>query len=508
MAGPICKTRKAVTNYNKSTADQITSQIGDVKASVATAGETAVKDFKETKKQVADTISKGKQQLKDLYLKQPWRDKRPDVTLLVELVFVIVLAVILYYAWPYITGSVKPSFSKDQFNKATMLPDTAFNIEEIAKVNLEVKSLQDYASYFKSAPYSMKNSGVYDLMVNVAVLPLIIFFIQFVLPPFVIAYIIWFIIRFWPYVIAAVWGWIVTMYNYFTSLIQGKLGCKWYIRMVTGWGCNSPNFYEYYVGWRRRYVDRPIYYEKLKYIRKYYWARHNYYVLPWHRYITIPYERYKVKAQFAKKVYVDRAIEVFLKKLREMYPQYYTMPRDEFYKWLLGNNKHMAAVYSKAMQAKAQIDGRPYRSITEQGRQCMCPGTKTPLRMIKKTIKQQAKEAKTDIESLIAATNEVYDKVTKMQNAITPDCETADNVIKNRKTIAGTALVAIIGAVLTLYLYSVAFGTPSWLYNIISPTARYVTHGAQLVAAGYTYWSLPVIYVVALGAVLAGVLLT
>jgi len=500
MAGPICTARKNIAKRHKS----ITSRIGDVKDNIVDSGEDTIKHLKKAKTKAKNTIDKEKRRLKKMYLKHPIRHKRPDMTLLVEIVLAIALAVILYYAWPYITGNTVPGFSREQFNNAAKLPITAFNIEEMAKVNLEVSSLKDYASYFKSSPYSLQNSGIYDLMVNVAILPLIIFFIQFVLPPFVISYIIWFIIRFWPYVMGAAWGWFKAMYLYFTKLIQGKLGCKWYIRMVTGWKCKSPNFGKYYNDWRRRYIDRPIYYEKLKYIKKYRMARKNYYTIPWDHYISVPYRRYKVKAKFTKKIYVNRANEVILKKIRDMYPQYYTMPRNKFYKWLLGNNRHLAGVYAKTLQAKAQIEGKPYESMTENGKKCTCPGTKTPLREMKKHIKT----TKGDIKSLIRSTNKVYDKVTSVKKNVTPDCGTADKLIAGRKTIVGAILASIVVSIIGLYVFSTTYGTPVWLNKIMVPTSKYITNGTRLVLLGKSYWSLPLIYIISFSSVLTAVLFT
>ena len=505
-SGPVCRTRDRISKSNKTVADRIKKQISDYKNDLVASGRKGLEDMSKFRARSAKELKDTKDNIANTYLGMRWRRKRPDVTLLAEIMLVVFLAIILYYVWPYITGSAKPGFSKAQFLRATKIPETAFSIEELAKVNLEVKALHDYAGFFKSDPYSMTNSGVYDLMVSTAIFPLVMFFIQFVLPPFVVGYIVWFIIRFWPYVIRAAWGWFIAMYRYFTRLIQGKLGCKWYIRMVTGWSCNSPNFYQYFVTWRRRYIDMPIYYEKLRYIQKYYWAKRVYYEIPYRKYITLPYKRYKVKAKFAKRVYVDRSIEVFLKKLRDMYPQYYTMPRDEFYKWLLSNNKHLAGTYAKAMQAKAQIEGRPYRSITEQGKQCTCPATKTPLRALKKSLQKQKERGADDLDNLIKVTNKIYDKANAISDAVDPDCGKVDTVIKHRKSIAGTVLICIVVTLIALYMYSAYFGTPVWLKLITVPAGQYVSQGTSLVLRGKLYYSIPLLYlglsIITLGAVM------
>jgi hypothetical protein len=370
--------------------------------------------------------------------------------------------------------------------KATKMSPSAFTMEEVAKVNLEVKAFQDYADYFRAEPFSPSNSGVNDLMMANAIFPIFLIFVQYVVPPFVIGYIIWFIIRYWPYVYRALWGLFVMLYSYFTNLVQGKLGCKWYIRFVTGWGCDSPNFSEYFNRWRREYVDRPVYIEQMKYIRQYYAARRKYYEIPYRKYITIPARRYRIKAEFAKKIYVDRAIEVFLKKLRDMYPEYYTMPRDAFYQWLLGSNKNLAAVYAKARQAKQQIQGKSYTSITPSGDMCTCPATDTPVSLIADAIKENREHVSEDLEDLIKVTNSVYDRLNKI-DIETPDCTTVDKAIDNRRKIATYIVIGILGIAVSLIIYSNYFGTPLWLKSIISPVNVFIYRGFNVALTGKSY---------------------
>lgn len=498
MTSAVCKTRDLMHKHNKSISDRISQRIADIKDSAIETGQDKLDRLQKLKTQTEDQFEESKKKLTGLYLNQPWRKKRPDIAFMAELGLVIVLAVILFYTWPYLTGSAKPAFTKAQFTKATKIPESAFNIEELAKVKLEVKSIQDYGTYFTRNPYSRANNGIHDLMVSVAILPFIIFFVQFVLPPFVLMYIVWFIVRYWPYVYRALWGWFIMLYRYFTRMIQGKMGCKWYIRMVTGWGCHRPRFSTYFYNWRRRYIDRPIYYEKLRYLKRYHWAKERYYIRPMRKYVTLPYKRYKVKAEFIKKVYVDRALEVFLKKVRESYPEYYTMPRNRFYKWLLGNNRNLAAVYAKAAQAKAQIEGKPYRSLTKRGKQCTCPGTETPVKMIQKKMEEQKDQALTDVDLMVKATNEVYDTITEAQKLVEPSCEKADTVIRNRHWIGGGILGAIIVSSVALYAFSAYYGTPVWLKHIITPTSQSVMRGMTLIQTGKSYWSLPLIYLAAL----------
>ena len=490
----MCKAKKIVSKQNKAISDKLTDQVSTYKNQLKVSGAAGLQKISQARAEAAQAVKKGRAKVTGAYLNMPWRKKRPDVTLLAELALVLALAAILYYCWPYLTGTAKAGFSKEQFQRAAKLPETAFSVEELAKVKLEVKAFQDYAAYFKNNPYSLANNGIYDLMVSVAILPFIMFFVQFVLPPLVLAYIIWFIIRFWPYVFSAMWGWFLALYDYFTSLVQGKVGCKWYIKMVTGWSCRSVNFYDYVVRWRRRYIDIPIYYEKLSYVRRFQQARDEYYTKPLRKYVTLPIKRYGIKAQYAKKLYVDRSVDVFLKELAATYPQYYTMPKAEFYKWLLGQNKHLAGMYVKAVRTKEQIEGRSYKSLTKSGKACTCPGSKTPVKVLTQALDQQADEGKADVDTLVKATQQTYDKINKVAEATDPDCGKIDAVIENRRGISMGALGGICAGLLVCYMISSYFGTPVWLKRIITPTQQYVLRGASVVASGNSYFSLPILY--------------
>lgn len=244
-------------------------------------------------------------------INHPIRTERPDLTFLVDTILVVGAIVGLYYSWPYMFSS-DPILDKGKFISATKLSSTDFTAEEVAKVQLSQKSFSDYRSYFKSEPYSSVNAGVQDLMLTIAILPIVLFFIQFVLPPILLAYISWFVFTYWPYVRDATWGWFLLLYTYFTDLIQGRLGCKWYIRMVTGWSCKTPDFSEYYNDWRRTYIDRPVYKEQMKRLKTYNWFKRNYITKPYVSYILIPLQKLIIFLTYVKRLYIDRTLEILL----------------------------------------------------------------------------------------------------------------------------------------------------------------------------------------------------
>lgn len=491
LKGTSCKLKKNLNKNLISVSDKINNKIDLYKKQLEQSGKQGYAKLKKSHESAIRDMKKKSDKVKNSYLQMPWRSKRPDVTLLIEIVLAIIFMALLYKLYPYFTGSQKPGFSKEQFLKATKMSPSAFSVEEVAKVNLEVKSFQDYANYFRSQPYSLANNGVIDLLVANALFPIVLIFVQYVIPPFVIGYVIWFIIRYWPYVFRALYGLFVMLYNYFTNLVQGKLGCKWYIRFVTGWGCGSPDFASYLLRWRRTYIDRPVYIERMKYVRQYYQARRKYYEVPYRKYITIPWKRYKIKAEFAKKIYIDRAIEVFLKKTRDMYPETYRMPRDAFYYWLLGNNKNLAGVYAKMIQAKKQIKGESYKSVTASGKVCACPGTKTPISLITDAVKENKKQLSDDLDDLIDVTNQVYDKLNKVDlGESAPDCGTIDSAVNNRQSIAKYIVIGILSFIVSVMVYSNYFGAPYWIKSMFGPVNQFIYRGLHVAieGKGYNAW--------------------
>ena len=61
------------------------------------------------------------------------RNQRPDVTLLLEVTVVVILLVLLYLIWPYLSASKSHIFSKEQYLKAAQLPESQFTVDEMSK---------------------------------------------------------------------------------------------------------------------------------------------------------------------------------------------------------------------------------------------------------------------------------------------------------------------------------------------------------------------------------------
>ena len=477
-----------LTSKTKSKMKNISEIISQKISTVSDTATETVNNIINVKSKIKSSIKNAK----DDYLNQSWRTRRPDVAMIVEIFVVAFFIIILFAVWPYFTGTGKLPFSRRLLEQAGDMPSGQLSVKDVARVNLETRAIDQHRAFFDRNPFSPQNSGQVDLERANAVLPILQFTVEYVVPPLVIAYVIWFIVKYWPYVIAALWGWFLMLYNYFSTLIECKLGCKWYIRMVTGWDCCSPDFGTYFDEWRRKYIDQPMYYERLKYVKKYHIAKRKYYEIPYRKYIELPYMRTKIKAEYARRLYIDRAINVLLGKLEGYYLHYYTLPKKDFFRWLTGNHKNLAAVYAKVQQANAQIQGDEYPSVDKNGKMCMCPAKPTAVKQIKKVIQKHTENVSEDVNKLVKTTHELYDKINSgitNVNLAETACSTVDNTISNRQKIAGTVLIATIVIVLSLFLYSNIYGVPKWLDSIVAPKFMYVTRGSQLRYVGKNYFN-------------------
>jgi hypothetical protein len=283
--------------------------------------------------------------------------ERPDLGFLVVLLSAILFAILMYKLKGFLFPP-KPMYTKAQLKNASLLAINDFTIDEVAVATLEADGLKQFNKKFAREPYSAENSGAHDLQVSILTLPIVMFVIMYVLPVVAVTYTAWFIWNYWHFVISAAWGFWLMLYRYMDSKVTGSLGCKWYIRMATGWDCNSPDFMtDFFDPWRREFIDRPVYLESLKYVEMYIAARQKYYTIPKEKYITVPWDKFKSKLAYMKQVYVDRTMDIFLRKFKEKYPQQYDLPRNEFYHWLLKDKKAAAALYSRRRRAEFEFEG-------------------------------------------------------------------------------------------------------------------------------------------------------
>ena len=184
--------------------------------------------------------------------------KRPDIIFLIELIIFSIFSISALQIINYYNKEQKP-YTEEELNDAKQLNINSFSVEQTAKIDLEIKSLENFKDYFKYEPYTAESSGINTLLQSAVMLPIVMFFLIFVLPPIVLSYILWFIIKYYKQVFTALIEFIRMIFDYATAVVEGMLASKWWIRKFTHWHRRSPTFSHYFDKWRIKYVDRPIY---------------------------------------------------------------------------------------------------------------------------------------------------------------------------------------------------------------------------------------------------------
>ena len=312
----------------------------------------AINELRMLKKKAMDRINRMPLVIR---FRQFYRE-RPDLGIIAFLIGVLAFSLLLYKLFDLLFPA-GAKYTKSQLKSASLMSIKDFTIDEVAVAELEADGLKQFHNTFVREPYSPENSGAHDLAVATLTLPLVMFIIMYVLPVVAVVYTGWFIWHYWQFVRSAAWGFWLMLYNFMTDKITGSMGCKWYMRMFTGWGCHSPNFMDYFSPWKAEFIDRPIYLESLKYVEMYIAARQKYYTIPKEKYITVPWAKFKSKLRYLKKIYIDRTKEIFFRQFKEKYSQQYDLPRNEFYHWLLKDKKRPEPEYSRRSRAAHEIQG-------------------------------------------------------------------------------------------------------------------------------------------------------
>jgi hypothetical protein len=288
-------------------------------------------------------------------LKREYR-RRPDIGILVLILASILFVILVLKLKNFLFHTDR--YSRYQLAKASGMKISDFRIDELAVAELEADGIKEYNKTFTREPYSLENSGVYDLQKVSAILPIVMFFIMYVMPVITVVYIGWFIYFYWTYVVAAAWNfWKRCIYEFTTDKVTGSMGCKWYVRLFMGFRCRNPKFSNYFFPWKKEFIDRPIYFENLKYLREYIQARRKYYEVPYLNYITIPWKKFKIHLKYLKRTYIDRSLNIFFRQFWETHAEDYDLPRNEFYHWIMNDKlKNEEKLYPRHKRAAYEFD--------------------------------------------------------------------------------------------------------------------------------------------------------
>lgn len=199
---------------------------------------------------------------KPIYL----RTKRPELFFLLEIIILLFIVFSLYHWYTFFSYLA---------NETSTYVTPNWDITDISYDNLEKIELvregwmKWYEYFYRQDPYSPENMGNYYIEMGNLIRPFFNYIINYILPAFILGYCVWFFIKYYDYVIAAMWGFYVMLYTFVTKKIECKLAEKWYIKFVTGWKKCSPSFSKYLMDWYRRFIQRPLRQQQLNYVRAY-----------------------------------------------------------------------------------------------------------------------------------------------------------------------------------------------------------------------------------------------
>lgn len=199
----------------------------------------------------------------------------------------------------------------------------SFDLPMMESINAkaEREALDCWSSYFTANPLSFNNSGLFDIVRSVVLLPFVAIML-FLLPVFTLIYVIWFIWHFSGYIVKAIVGLVKAALGYLTEYVVCKITSP--LSDVFSeipfapdlMRVDCPDMAEAFTGWREEYIDQPVKIESLKYFKIWYKNKWNY----WDRamlYLEKFWKRGRVQNNYNNK-FLTRSKEVFYEKALDL----------------------------------------------------------------------------------------------------------------------------------------------------------------------------------------------
>jgi hypothetical protein len=417
------------------------------------------------------------------------KSKNKAVMFIIDVFIFIALGLFFYKSYPFIKKFIlkKIDYTEKQYKEAMNLPESAFSREQLRKVTEIRKSFQDWLDYYKAdSAFSDYNVGRGEIAKGNLLRGPFIFMIQYVIPYVIVAYIVWFLIKYIKYVIAAMWGFFIALYQFTTRKITCTLAEKWYIRLITGWNTCSPRFSDYLNSWQNNYVYRPIAEQRINYLRNLTAVRRQYDVSlkdlsPFDFGKRVFDNLFSWFSNF-KRIYIDLPLNELYLRLVDFHRDFIVRPYS-----ILGED-----LGKKGKKAK----GEKYPSKTKSGKVCVCPPRKTPYTKLKALVKTTGKTEKSiektldkglesTKKSLVNVKEKASNKLRKPVKTLT-DCNTYDSVLDNRRIIARIIwlFLFLIGGIVVIYSFLI--GYPKWLKNYLAPIYVYTSQIPKAYMQGAT----------------------
>jgi hypothetical protein len=230
-----------------------------------------------------------------------------DYVFLAKVVGVLTFVGLIYFVYSWLTKSRGAPFSLDLLTSHLRTMDSSdLPMSETVDAQAEVDALKCHRSYFSKMPYSIENSGAFDLVRGVVLLPFIYLTINYILPVGAVIYLGWFIYNYGHYIARAIYGFITeVMIKYLTRFIVCKVAS-----IIPMFSFKCPSLYGYIMKWKKKYVDEPVYREKIKYFRFYYLNKKRFYEKPKIKFVDQNWEKGRIKADYGAKFFA-RSKDIF-----------------------------------------------------------------------------------------------------------------------------------------------------------------------------------------------------
>lgn len=427
-------------------------------------------------KQIQNKIQRQKDKIQTAII-QPYLEKKKTnyaILFIVDICLSAVAGLFIYKLYPFFKKYYsKENYTPEQFNNAKKLPEDAYSKEDLRKVKEFRDSFQNWINYYKQEnAFSPDNVGTPEIQRGSVLRQPMLFIIQYVIPYVIVAYMVWFVVKYIKYVLAAIWGFFVAIYQFITEKITCKLAEKWYIRLVTGWSRCNPNFSSYVDNWQNTYVTRPLAEERIAYLRGVQQAKIMY---------QTNKQNWKFNGEFDwsfgigslwnwlgdwKRMYIDLPIEELYLRIIDFHPTYVVKPYE--------------IVSTEGDRRQKKLAGDAYPSKTKKGKICKCPPRKT---VMKKLTNYLQAAPSINVKKSVAGIDNSLKKIRssihlpkglgkKVSDSL-GDCQTLDNIVDKKKTIAKVLWTSMMLSTTAIVVYSLLYGSPGWLSNLTNPVFQF-----------------------------------
>lgn len=367
--------------------------------------ETSEKISKDVKNlaAIADTeINKGISSSKNKFMdfiysfQYAWNNRygktmstRHDLIFIYDLILVFMLIYILHQIIFRIVPLIIPLSKGPAYMKQLLnIPESKISLKRLEKERVKIHSIGEHDKYFRLRPFSeLTESDKMTMQHAQLMIQIMILLAIFLGVPFIIAYVIWFAVKYTPFFWRTAKGLFKTMFRYFFRLIKAAASRKWVIRTIMGWPkLPYPDLAsEHLIPWKRTYIDPWIDREFMYYEILYRRIREKYYYQPKRRYIEIPYAKLKLFLKQLKREYIDLTYKEFWLLILDTYPKFVALPENELYLKLYGADayiqKYQNEVRKKIQETRTNVGettgkclGTSYKSVSKvSGEKCKCP---------------------------------------------------------------------------------------------------------------------------------------